>query len=281
MRRCWSLGVAALGALAACSSESESGSPAAGAPARSAPPAPPPSDAGARSATPSPSDARATGARSGASDAGAADRASDLVDISAVDAAIRVDIRYATRNNFTGAAFYPVARCLLRRDAAERLARVQRRVAARGFGLAVWDCYRPFSVQRRLWQLVPDRRYVAEPVAAADGTPLQGSKHNRGAAVDVTLVRARGGPVEMPTEYDDFTPRAHRGDRRASQAARRHAALLEQAMAAEGFEPLPTEWWHFDAPGWERYPLGDQPLAGEPFTRPRAPGDAGAASGLP
>jgi D-alanyl-D-alanine dipeptidase len=272
MRRCWSLSVVgALGALAACSSGSESGSPAAGAPARSEP------RSTAPSSTPSRSDAGATGA----ADAGATGRASDLVDITAVDAAIQVDIRYATRNNFTGAAFYPLARCLLRRDAAERLARVQKRVAARGFGLAVWDCYRPFSVQRRLWQLVPDRRYVAEPVAAADGTPLQGSKHNRGAAVDVTLVHEGGGAVEMPTEYDDFTPRAHRGDGRASQAARRNAALLERAMAAEGFEPLPTEWWHFDAPGWERYPLGDQPLAGEPFTRPRAPGDAGAASALP
>ena len=184
----------------------------------------------------------------------------DLIDITSIDPAVRIDIRYATANNFTGVAFYPVARCLLRREAAERLARVDKALAARGFGLEIWDCYRPFSVQRRLWQIVSDSRYVAEPVTGPDGTPLEGSKHNRGAAVDLTLVRADGRALEMPTEYDDFSSRARRGDDRASPAARRNAELLEQAMAAEGFEPLPTEWWHFDAPGWQRYPLSDQSL---------------------
>jgi beta-N-acetylhexosaminidase/D-alanyl-D-alanine dipeptidase len=196
--------------------------------------------------------------------------------------AIRIEIRYATANNFTGVAVYPVARCLLRRDAAERLVRAQEALAARGLGLKVWDCYRPFSVQRRLWQLVPDERYVARPVAAPDGSPIDGSKHNRGAAVDLTLVRADGSALEMPTDYDDFSERAHRGDDRASAVARRNAALLEQAMVAQGFEPLPTEWWHFDAPGWQRYPLSDQPL-GEASAkrRERRPEpDAGAAPAL-
>jgi zinc D-Ala-D-Ala dipeptidase len=94
-------------------------------------------------------------------------------------------------------------------------------------------------------------------------------------------VAAGGAAVEMPTEYDDFTTRAHRGDGRASRTARRNAALLEQAMAAEGFEPLATEWWHFEAPGWARYPLGDQPLSGEVGAGPPAARDAGAASALP
>jgi beta-N-acetylhexosaminidase/D-alanyl-D-alanine dipeptidase len=169
-------------------------------------------------------------------------------------------VRYATTRNFTKVALYPVERCLLRRDAAERLARVQKDLAAQGVGLKVWDCYRPFSVQRQLWKLVPDSRYVAEPVAGAGGAPLKGSKHNRGAAVDLTLVRTGGGAVEMPTDHDDFSERAHRGDSKASPEARKNSALLERAMAAHGFEPLPTEWWHFDAPGWEGYPLSDEPL---------------------
>ena len=169
-------------------------------------------------------------------------------------------MRYASANNFTKVVVYPVARCLLRRDAAERLARVQARLRAEGKGLKLWDCYRPFSVQKTFWKLVPDTRYVAEPVADRAGRPLRGSKHNRGAAVDLTLIDGAGRPLEMPTDHDDFSKRAHRGDRSSSPAARANAQHLEDVMKAEGFEPLPTEWWHFDAPGWNKYPLSDQPL---------------------
>ena len=185
--------------------------------------------------------------------------APDLVDLAAVDPTIRIDLRYATTDNFTGAAVYPVARCLLRRDAADRLARVQRRLRADGYGLLVWDCYRPLSVQERFWTLVPDERYVARP-ARRDGRPVAGSKHNRGAAVDVTLVDASGAPLPMPTGFDDFSERAHRGAPGVKPVARANAARLESAMTAEGFEPLPTEWWHFDAPGWQAYELLDVPL---------------------
>jgi D-alanyl-D-alanine dipeptidase len=184
--------------------------------------------------------------------------APDLVDLAAIDPSIRLDLRYATTDNFTGIAVYPVARCLLRRDAAERLARVQRRLRADGVGLLVWDCYRPLAVQERFWALVPDERYVARPVRR-DGRPVAGSKHNRGAAVDVTLADATGNALEMPTGFDDFSQRAHRGAS-ATPAARANAERLESAMMAEGFEPLPTEWWHFDAPGWEAYELLDVPL---------------------
>jgi D-alanyl-D-alanine dipeptidase len=182
----------------------------------------------------------------------------ELVDVAVLAPTIRLDLRYATRDNFTGVAVYPAARCLLRRDAAERLARVQRALRAEGLGLMVWDCYRPFSVQERFWALVPDERYVARPVRR-DGRPVEGSKHNRGAAVDVTLVDAAGRPLPMPTGFDDFSERAHRGAP-AAPAARANASRLEAAMAAEGFEPLATEWWHFDAPGWRSDPLLDVPL---------------------
>jgi zinc D-Ala-D-Ala dipeptidase len=196
------------------------------------------------------------------------------VDIATVDPTIAIDMRYASANNFTKVVVYPVARCLLRRDAAERLARVQARLRAEDKGLKVWDCYRPFSVQKKFWKLVSDDRYVAEPVADRQGRPLRGSKHNRGAAVDLTLVDGAGRPLEVPTDHDDFSRRAHRGAAGASPAARANAQRLEDVMKAEGFEPLPTEWWHFDAPGWEKYPLSDQPLesvVGGDFVPPTVP----------
>ncbi|MDX2169396.1 MAG: M15 family metallopeptidase [Deltaproteobacteria bacterium] len=178
----------------------------------------------------------------------------DLVDLSALAPDVRLDIRYARTDNFTGVAVYPAARCLLRRDVAARVAQVQAQLAAQGLGLLVWDCYRPFTVQERFWALVPDERYVARPVRR-DGVPVQGSKHNRGAAIDLTLVGADGVPLEMPTDFDDFSPRAHRDATAASPAAQANARRLEAAMLAAGFSGLPTEWWHYDGPDWQAYPL--------------------------
>jgi beta-N-acetylhexosaminidase/D-alanyl-D-alanine dipeptidase len=183
----------------------------------------------------------------------------ELVDIHVVDDTIALDIRYATANNFTGVAVYPQARCKLRYAIARRLAAVQAAVRARGYRLEVWDCYRPFSVQKKLWELVPDPRYVAKPVSRR-GKLVSGSKHNRGAAVDLTLIDSAGSELEMPTAYDEFSRKAHRNWRGASKRAREHSQLLEQAMVDQGFEPLPTEWWHFDGPGWADYPLSDEPL---------------------
>jgi D-alanyl-D-alanine dipeptidase len=171
----------------------------------------------------------------------------ELVDLPKVHAGVRLDIRYATTNNFTGKKVYDKAECRLRRPVAEKLAEVQRELEREGLGLKVWDCYRPISVQKKFWELVPDERYVANPA--------KGSRHNRGAAVDLTLVDRNGRELPMPTGYDDFSERAHRDFRELPADAIRNRERLERVMVKHGFVPFQTEWWHFDFAGWEKYPL--------------------------
>jgi len=186
--------------------------------------------------------------------------AAGLVEPSGLDASLVLDIRYATENNFTGKRVYPAGRCYLRTDIARRLVAVQADLRRQGLGLKIYDCYRPFSVQEAFWRIMPDQRYVMQPTRDKDGRMVKSSRHNRGAAVDVTLVDKAGRELAMPTEYDDFTEKAHRGSPLASSQARKNSTLLEKAMVAQGFDPLPTEWWHFDGPGWEEYPPLDLPL---------------------
>jgi D-alanyl-D-alanine dipeptidase len=178
---------------------------------------------------------------------------SELVDIRQVNPHIRLDIRYATPNNFTHTPVYDEARCFLRADVAQRLSAVERDLEREGLGLKVYDCYRPLSVQKKFWALVPDERYVANPA--------KGSRHNRGAAVDLTLVTADGKEVAMPTPYDDFTGKAHRDATDLPADAIRNRGILERAMSRHGFIPLSTEWWHFDAGNWESYPVLDIPFS--------------------
>jgi D-alanyl-D-alanine dipeptidase len=160
-------------------------------------------------------------------------------------------MRYATKDNFTGEVLYPVARCKLRRAVAARLAKAAKLLRAQDRRLLVWDCYRPTSVQAALWKLVPDERYVADP--------KKGSRHNRGAAIDLALVAKDGSAVILPTKFDEFSEAAHRdhalvGD--SGVEARRLAAAMKKA----GFVGMPTEWWHFDAPDSAKYPLSDESL---------------------
>ena len=187
-----------------------------------------------------------------------------LVDVLEVIPDAVLEIRYATADNFVKEAVYPVARCLLRRSVAVRLRRVAERLADGGYRLKLWDCYRPFSVQKRLWALQPNEDFVARP-REENGRPVDGSKHNRGAAVDVTLIGADGHEVEMPTAHDDFSDRARPGDPSWSEAAKHNAAILDEAMRSQGFAQLPSEWWHYDAPGWESYSLLDVSLEGSAF----------------
>lgn len=185
--------------------------------------------------------------------------AAGLLEPSSLDKSLVLDIRYATDNNFTGRRVYPSARCFLRTDIARRLVAVQAELRGQGLGLKIYDCYRPFSVQEVFWGIMPDERYVLEPVRK-DGVMVKSSRHNRGAAVDVTLVDAHRRELPMPTAFDDFTEKAHRNSAAATPEARRNSRQLERAMQSQGFDPLPTEWWHFDGPGWQGFEPLDLPL---------------------
>jgi D-alanyl-D-alanine dipeptidase len=217
------------------------------------PPGPPDDARGIASATDAGAigrDAAVTGART-AVPAGWADVAALIPD--AV-----LDLRYAAANNLTGAPLYPVARCLLRPAVAARLADAAERLRAAGHRLLLWDCYRPASMQRELWRRVPDRRYVAEPRFDDAGRPVSGSRHSRGAAIDLALADADGAPRPLPTDHDTFGPAA--SGTGATGPAAAMLADLRAAMTAAGFAPLASEWWHFDAPDALAYPLADDPL---------------------
>ena len=130
--------------------------------------------------------------------------------------------------------------------------RVNKALREQGFGLKVYDCYRPLAVQKKFWEIMPDERYVANPE--------KGSRHNRGSAVDVGLTDLQGRDMAMPSGYDDFSERAHRNYPKTPESERKNSLILEEAMKKEGFIPYPTEWWHFDDAGWEKFPYADQPL---------------------
>lgn len=175
-----------------------------------------------------------------------------LVELNSVIPDILLDIRYATPNNFTGQIVYPCARCFLLQDAAYALREVQNELRPMGYRLKVFDGYRPLSVQRRFWAILPDPRYVADPTV--------GSRHNRGCAVDLSLVKSDRKDVPMPTEFDDFTEKAHPAYMNLPEDALRNRALLKSVMERHGFTQFPTEWWHFDYSGWETHPVLDMPL---------------------
>lgn len=177
----------------------------------------------------------------------------DLVPLETVQPPCLPEVRYATRHNFTGKVLYPLPGVFLHRDAARALARVQRDLQKRGLGLKVWDAYRPLSVQQKMWNLIRDERYVSNPAKN------QG-RHTRGTAVDVTLVDRLGRELPMPSDFDDFSERAHRDYRGGTADQRRNRQLLEDVMQKHGFVGYPTEWWHFDLADWEKYPPLDIPI---------------------
>ena len=173
----------------------------------------------------------------------------DLLEVKKIDTTIVLDIRYATTNNFTGKQVYDEARFFLRTEAAKKLLEVQKELQSFGLGLKIFDGYRPLSVQKKFWEIMPDERYVADP--------KKGSRHNRGAAVDLTLVDKNGNEIPMPTPYDDFTEKASRNYMDLSAQVIINRKFLEDIMTKYGFTGMPTEWWHFDFNGWEKYDIMD------------------------
>ncbi len=176
----------------------------------------------------------------------------DLVDITELDSTIVVELKYATADNFLKDTLYSANICLLRRVVAERLIKVHRSLRPMGLGLKIWDGYRPLSVQKKMWGKLPDPRYVANP--------QRGSNHNRGAAVDVTLVDMEGNELEMPTDFDDFSQKAGSDYPYVSGPAKTNRKILQDAMRTQGFITISSEWWHFNDKDCKKYSVLDVPL---------------------
>ena len=171
----------------------------------------------------------------------------DLGDGRTFDPTIAVELRYAGTRNIAGRALYPPKLpALVRPSVARKLAYAQGLLRTRGYGLKIWYAYRPPSAHDQLWQLSPDRRYVAEPKSG-------GSLHTWGVAVDATLVDLEGNEVAMPTDFDEFKPAATLYYAGPDQLVRRHLRFLQAALARAGFYGLRTEWWHFVVKDWKKY----------------------------
>lgn len=172
----------------------------------------------------------------------------EWMDVSHLDAGIILDLKYSTTDNFVNLKLYDCPRCFLRPEVAEALHSVHRHLVEKGFRVKVFDCYRPQSVQRQLWEILPDPNYVANPAS--------GSMHSRGVAVDLTLVDENGIEVDMGTPFDFFGPEAHMDFEGHSTEVLENRELLHSAMRKFGFEGIRTEWWHFSFRGLN-YPLDE------------------------
>jgi D-alanyl-D-alanine dipeptidase len=177
-----------------------------------------------------------------------------LVEITGIDRRIVIDIVYASDRNFTGRAVYSRPACYLHPEAAERLAGASTLAAAQGFGLKVFDAYRPTEAQWTLWRHSPDPEFLADP--------RRGSPHSRGAAVDLTLIDGGGRELDMGTPFDAFTPRSHHGRTDVSATAQRNRLLLLGLMTAAGWDFYRNEWWHYQLFEPRRLPLLSDTAAG-------------------
>ena len=179
-------------------------------------------------------------------------REAHLVELITLDNTIKLDIRYATDNNFVGRAVYPEARAFLQKPAAKGVVEVHRKLRKRGLGIVIFDGYRPWSITKLFWDVVPEdkRKFVADPA--------KGSKHNRGCAVDLSIFDLKTGePIDMPSAYDEFTERASPNYSGGTAEQRANRDLLRKLMEDEGFTVNPNEWWHFDYKNWQDYAIYD------------------------
>ena len=177
-------------------------------------------------------------------------RKSDLVDLTTLDPTIKLDIRYATDNNFAGTPFYSSSRAFMQKPAAEALVRANKALAPAGLGLLIHDAYRPWYVTKMFWEATPEvsRGFVADPA--------KGSRHNRGCAVDLTLYhRKTGAPIQMVGGYDEFSDRSNPDYPGGTSRQRWYRDRLRRAMEDEGFAVFDIEWWHFDYRDWTKYPI--------------------------
>jgi D-alanyl-D-alanine dipeptidase len=182
-------------------------------------------------------------------------RAPDLVELTVLEPGIRLDVKYARSDNFLGRPVYREARAFLQRPAAEAVARVHRKLAGKGFGLMVFDGYRPWAVTKAFWDATPEdkRLFVADP--------MRGSRHNRGCSVDLTLYHLdTGRAADMGAGYDEMSPRSYVTWEGGTKEQVDRRDLLRGAMEREGFFVYPWEWWHFDFKDWRDYPLLDVPF---------------------
>ncbi len=189
-------------------------------------------------------------------------RKPDLVELNRLDPTIKLDVRYASTNNFLGSVFYSEPRAFLQRPAAEAVARAHRKLKEKGYGLLIHDAYRPWYVTKVFWEATPQDKkiFVADP--------SKGSRHNRGAAVDLTLYDLKTGqPVEMVGTYDETTDRSYPNYPGGTSLQRWHRELLRVALESEGFTVYDAEWWHFDYKDWQRYPIGNERFEKLSFTR--------------
>jgi len=176
----------------------------------------------------------------------------DLVELIKLDPTIKLEIRYATSNNFMGTPMYSQARAFLQRPAAEALVRAHRKLKAQGYGLLIHDGYRPWYVTKMFWEATPDDKKIFV------ANPAEGSRHNRGCAVDLSMYDLKTGKaVSMPSGYDEMSPRAFVKYEGGSAEENQHRAILRDAMEAEGFAVNPKEWWHFDYKDWKKYRIGN------------------------
>lgn len=162
-----------------------------------------------------------------------------FVNIKTLSPEILLDMKYATADNFLGQVVYDCAECYLRKATAQALVAAQKDFVARGYSLKLFDCYRPLSVQKKMWKILPGTHYVANPA--------KGSKHNRGAAVDLTLVEiATGKEVDMGTPFDTFSPKAHHSYIDLPKEVLAHRQLLKEVLGKHNFKPIFSEWWHYE-----------------------------------
>ena len=180
-------------------------------------------------------------------------KAQSLVDIATLSAEFDYEIRYATPNNFIGETLYDCARCLLQTEVAEVLLIANQYFCEKGYKIKLYDCYRPLDVQKKMWAKVPRPTYVANPYG-------KGSIHNKGAAVDITLVTLEGCYVEMGSDYDFFGRAAHIDNYNFSEEILANRKLLIEGMRLHGFNTVRTEWWHYSFRKNWSYPTLNEPL---------------------